>query len=68
MCNALGIKRSTYFKCLNHKTSNQDVENQKLDEDVLVIYYDTKRRYGASKIHHTLLEKGWHVSLKRIQR
>lgn len=68
MCKDLRINRSTYYKCLNHKPSNRDVENQKFDEDVLAIYYDTKRRYGAPKIHHALLEKGWHVSLKRVQR
>lgn len=32
------------------------------------IYFDTKRRYGAPKIHQVLLSKGWHVSLKRVQR
>lgn len=68
MCNILWINRSTYYKCLNHKTSNRDVENQKLDEDVLAIYYDTNRRYGTPKIHQALLKKGWHVILKRVQR
>ena len=41
MCNLLGINHSAYYKCLNHKTSNRDVENQKLDEGVLAIYYNT---------------------------
>ena len=68
MCKVLKINRSTYYKCLNHKKSDRDTENQKLDEDILAIYYDTKRRYGAPKIHHELLEKGWRVSLKRVQR
>lgn len=62
------INRSTYYKCLNHKKSNRDVENQRLDEDILAIYYDIKRRYGAPKIHHELLEIGWNVRLKRVQR
>ena len=62
------INRSTYYKCLNHKKSNRDVENQRLDEDILEIYYDIKRRYGAPKIHHELLEIGWNVRLKRVQR
>lgn len=66
MCKILRINRSIYYKCLNHKHSNRDTENQKLDEDILAIYYDTKRRYGAPKIHHELLEKGWYVSLKRV--
>lgn len=68
MCKVLGINRSTYYKYLNHVNSNRDAENQKLDNDILAIYYDTKRRYGAPKIHHELLENGWHVSLKRVQR
>lgn len=34
----------------------------------MAIYYDTQRRYGAPKIHHELLEKSWHISLKRVQR
>lgn len=68
MCKVLGINRSTYYKYLNHVKSNRDAENQKLDNDILAIYYDTKRRYGAPKIHHELLENGWHVSLKRVQR
>lgn len=68
MCKVLGINCSTYYKCLNHLKSNRDAENQKLDNDILAIYYDTKRRYGTPKIHHELLEKGWHVSLKRVQR
>lgn len=62
------INRSTYYKCINHKKSNRDVENQRLDEDILAIYYDIKRRYGAPKIHHELLEIGWNVRLKRVQR
>ena len=68
MCKVLTINRSTYYKYLNHKISGRDAENQKLDEAILAIYYDTKRRYGAPKIHHELLEKDWHVSLKRVQR
>lgn len=68
MCKVLEINRSTYYKYLNHKSSNRDNENQKLDEAILAIYYETKRRYGAPKIHHDLLENDWHVSLKGVQR
>ena len=68
MCKVLGINRSTYYKCLNHVKSNRDTENRNLDDDIMTIYYDTKRCYGAPKIHRELLEKGWHVSLKRVQR
>lgn len=68
MCKVLKLNRSTYYKVANHKPSNHALENQKLDYAILAIYYDTKRRYGAPKIHQTLLTNGWHVSLKRVQR
>ena len=42
-------------------------ENQKLDADIMAVYFATKRRYGAPKIHQELLSRGWHVSLKRVQ-
>lgn len=68
MCKVLGINRSTYYKVANRIESARDVENQKLDADIMAIYFATKRRYGAPKIHHELLGQGWHVSLKRVQR
>lgn len=68
MCKVLKLNRSTYYKVINQVPSARDIEHQKLDADILAIYYATKRRYGAPKIHSDLLEKGWHVSLKRVQR
>ena len=43
-------------------------ENQELDADITAVYFATKRRYGAPKIHQELFEQGWNVSLKRVQR
>ena len=68
MCKVLGINRSTYYKVANKVESARTLENQKLDADILAIYFATKRRYGAPKIHQELLEQSWHVSLKRVQR
>lgn len=68
MCKVLGINRSTYYKVANKVDSARTIENQKLDVDVLAIYFATKRRYGALKIHHELLNQGWNISLKRVQR
>lgn len=68
MCKVLGLNRSTYYKCLNKKISNRDIENQKLDRDILVIYNNIEKGHGTSKIHRELLDKGWKVSLKRVQR
>ena len=68
MCKVLNINKRTYYKAKNRKVSARKIENQKLDADILTIYYETKRRYGAPKIHDELLDLGWHVSLKRVQR
>ncbi len=32
------------------------------------IYLDSKKRYGAPKIHHKLRENNINISLKRVQR
>jgi len=39
-----------------------------LQKDIKAIYFESKKRYGAPKIHKKLLEQGTHVSLKRVQR
>lgn len=64
----LGINRSTYYKQQHWVPSNRELETKELDEAIQVIFYDSKKRYGAPKIHSVLLKQGWHVSLKRIQR
>ena len=68
MCKVLEMNRSTYYKILNHKPSARELENQELDQEILIIYYESKRLYGAPKIHETLIRKGFSVSLKRVQR
>lgn len=68
MCKVLKMNRSTYYKIRDRKPSKRALENQKLDQEILNIYYNTKRRYGAPKIHQTLLKNGYLVSLKRVQR
>ncbi len=68
MCKVLHINRSTYYKVANRVPSARTNETQKLDADIMAIYFATKRRYGAPKIHQELLQQGWHVSLKRVQR
>ena len=68
MCKVLEINRSTYYKIINHTQSDRDIENNKLDADIMAIYFATKRRYGAPKNHLELFRQGWNVSLKRVQR
>ena len=52
MCKVLHFNRSTYYKVIHHVSSTRASETQQLDADILRIYYDTKRRYGAPKIYN----------------
>ena len=68
MCKILGIRRSTYYKKSNWTPSQREIETQKLDAEIKTIYFDSKKRYGAPKIHNILLSDGRTLSLKRVQR
>ena len=68
MCEILEIPRSTYYQTLTFIISNRQEENQALTEKILLIYIESKARYGAPKIHQVLLKDGIKVSLKRVQR
>lgn len=52
------VAPSTYYKALKHKPSNRELENEQIDQAILSIYTDSKKRYGAWKIHHQLIERG----------
>ena len=67
MYKVLEIRRSTYYKKVNCLPLQREIENQKLDAEIKTLYFDSKKRYGAPKIHKTLLSDGRILSLKRVQ-
>lgn len=67
MCKVLKVSRSSYYKYLNKKPSNRELENQKLEKEILKIHKDSKKRYGAIKINKELKEKGITISIKKTQ-
>ena len=68
MCKVLKIPRSSYYKYLNKKPSNRELENIKIEKEITNIYKDSKKRYGAVKINKSLKAKGINISLKKTQR
>ncbi|WLR41215.1 IS3 family transposase [Bacillus carboniphilus] len=68
LCEVLDIPRSTYYQSLHESESNRDRENKELTKEMMEIHIDSKKRYGAPKIHMELEKKGFFVSLKRVQR
>lgn len=68
MCKVLKVSRSSYYKWLNKKPSNREIENKKIEEKIIDIHKESKNRYGAVKINETLKSSGITISLKRTQR
>ncbi|MBJ8032015.1 IS3 family transposase [Bacillus cereus group sp. N21] len=68
MCQALGIARSSYYQSQHKTESKRSRENKELTQKIKQIHQDSEERYGAPKIHQTLLEQGLKVSIKRVQR
>lgn len=67
-CKALNVSRAGYYKYLNHKPSNSDIENEVLSKEIKQIFEENKGRYGSIRIAKVLDQKGLHVSRKRVSR
>lgn len=68
MCSALKFPRSTYYAALNHVPSKREQEYKEFSNEVLSIYNEFKKRYGAIKIHRELNDRNISCSVKRVQR
>ncbi|WP_373898030.1 integrase core domain-containing protein [Haloimpatiens sp. FM7315] len=68
MCKVLKVSRSTYYKYLNKKPSNRELENIKIEKEIINIHKTSKKRYGAVKINESLKTLGITISLKKTQR
>lgn len=70
MCRVLKYPRSTYYDKQKEKPENKwKRENKKLQEDILEIYNESNKVYGAPKIREKLKTKGYEkISLKKVQR
>lgn len=68
MCKVLKVSRVSYYKFLNKKPSNRELESVKIEKEIINIYKASKNRYGAVKIHKSLKTLGINISIKRTQR
>ncbi|WP_087957865.1 IS3 family transposase [Bacillus bingmayongensis] len=68
MCQTLGIARSSYYQSQYKTESKRSRENKEFTQKIIQIHQDSGERYGAPKIHKTLLEQGLQLSIKRVQR
>jgi putative transposase len=68
MCNVLGVSRSGYYDWLKRPQSKRAFIKGKLSKQIKEIYLESDKRYGAIKIHQTLIKHGSIISLKTVQR
>jgi len=68
LCKTLKINRSEYYYHKDHRTNKYKESNKKLDIEILKIYKESKRRYGAPKIRKMLVQQGIKVSQKRVSK
>ena len=68
MCNVLKFPRSTYYAALNHVPSKRDQKFNEFSNQVLSVYLEFKKRYGAIKIQKELNSRNIPCSVKRVQR
>ena len=64
----MNVPRRTYYQSKHQNDSKWKHENQRLLERIKEIYFESKRRYGAIKVHRQMIKEGLSVSLKRVQR
>ena len=64
----MGVSRAGYYKYLNHKPSQRDLENAALKEVIKEVFDEHKGRYGSIRIGKVLNQRGIHANRKRISR
>lgn len=64
---AIGLARSTYYYEIS-KADAVSLRNKELSEKIADIFEHHKRRYGVRRIHRELINCGYRVNHKRVQR
>ena len=67
LLDAIGLSRSTYYYELS-KTDKVSKRNADLSSEIIVIFNENKKRYGVRRVHKELLNRGFRVNHKRVQR
>lgn len=63
----IGLSRSTYYYELC-RTDKVKERNAELSFEISTIFNENRKRYGVRRVHHELLNRGFQVNHKRVQR
>ncbi|OPJ61127.1 integrase core domain protein [Clostridium chromiireducens] len=62
------MPKSTYYKSHHYTPCRRALENETLKQNIIKIYTESSRRYGAPKIQKILEQSGNYIIIKRVQR
>ena len=67
LLDVIGLSRSTYYYELG-RTDKVKERNAELSSEISTIFNEHRKRYGVRRVHHELLNRGFQVNHKRVQR
>ena len=67
MLKAMNLAKSTYYFEIG-KTDTVGHRNIELNKEIIDIFESNKRRYGVRRVHKELINRGFQVNHKRVQR
>ena len=67
LLDAIGLSRPTCYYELG-KTDRAKERNAELSSEISTIFNENRKRYGVRRVHHELLNRGFQVNHKRVQR
>lgn len=67
LLDAIGLSRSTYYYELG-RTDKVKERNADLSSEIVSIFNENRKRYGVRRVHRELLNRGFLVNHKRVQR
>ena len=67
LLDAIGLSRSTYYYELG-RTDKVKERNADLSSEIVSIFNENRKRYGVRSVHRELLNRGFLVNHKRVQR
>lgn len=68
LCKCLNLHHSIYYYHCNHKETSYEIANNKLDIEIKIVFYNSKKRYESPKIVRQLNDEGIKVSQKIVAR
>ena len=63
----MGLSKSTYYYEIG-KTNKVQERNVDISSEITTIFHENKGRYGVRRVHQELLNRGFPVNHKRVQR